>query len=150
MTPTLILPRSARQGIEGAARAAWPAECCGLLEGFRAGSTFVVTAAHAVRNIAADAGRFELDPAGHFAVQRALRGTGRAVIGCYHSHPNGRPQPSQRDGEGASEAGYVWLIAALAAQDVVRIAAYLFDGAGFAPISVVDTASLDPARPPRV
>ncbi len=146
----LILPRAARVQIETAAAAAWPRECCGLLEGMRVGGAAVVTEAHAMRNAAEAADAFEIDPAEHFALLRALRGTGREVVGCFHSHPDGRAEPSERDRAGAGEAGFVWLIAALTAPQAAVLKAFRFDGGSFAPVSIIETASLDPARRPRV
>ena len=67
----------------------FPRECCGLIEGERHGDTAVAVALHATRNLAEASDRFAIDPAAQFALLRALRGTGRDIIGCYHSHPNG-------------------------------------------------------------
>jgi proteasome lid subunit RPN8/RPN11 len=146
----LILPRDPRVRIESEARAAAPRECCGLVEGTDVGGTFVVTAIHPTANVAAAADAFEIDPAGHIALLRALRGTGRGIIGCYHSHPGGRPEPSARDREAAVEAGFVWLIAAWSGPDRAAIAAFLFGGNGFSPLPILHTASLDPVRRPRL
>lgn len=97
--------------VEGviARAAADPArEVCGLLFG-GAGR---IEAALATANVAADpATTFEIDPAALFAAHRAARAGGPAVIGCYHSHPSGRPVPSARDVAGA-EPGQYWLIVA--------------------------------------
>ena len=65
------------------------------------------------RNVARDPARsFEIDPATLLAAHRDARGAGRRVIGHWHSHPNGRPQPSARDAARASESGQIWLIIA--------------------------------------
>ncbi len=56
-------------------------------------------------------------------------------MGCYHSHPNGAPAPSPRDVEGAGEAGFVWIIAGVDA-----LGAYVWDGAGFRPLVLLETA----------
>ena len=146
----LILPRDARARIEEAARVAWPQECCGLVEGMRIGSTVVVAAVHPARNVAGASDAFEIDPAEHIRLLRALRGTGRAIVGCYHSHPNGDPEPSERDRQGAAESGFVWLIVALNSPDATVIGGFVFDGEGFLPVSIIQTASLDPVRRPRV
>ena len=146
----LILPRDACVQIEAAARAAWPRECCGLLEGTHVGGTAVVTAIHPTSNLADGAGAFEISPAEHIRLLRALRGTGKAIVGCYHSHPNGEPVPSARDRQSACESGFVWLIAALSSPQAAAIAAFLFDGSAFQPLPIIATASLDPARRPRV
>jgi desampylase len=112
------------------ARAAYRNECCGLIEGVRAGDTIEAIKLHPTRNLAAAADRFEIDPAEHIHLLRALRGTGREIVGCYHSHPDGRAQPSARDRDSAGEENFVWLIAALDAGSVREIAGWLFaDGA---------------------
>lgn len=146
----LILPRDARARIEAAARVAWPRECCGLIEGMRVGGTIVVTAAQPVRNVAEGPDVFEIDPAEHIRLLRALRGTGRQIVGCFHSHPDGVAEPSVRDRQSAGEIGFVWLIAALTAPDTAAIKAFVFDGNAFLPVPITHTASLDPARRPRV
>ena len=38
-------------------------------------------------------------------------GGGPAIVGCYHSHPNGRPTPSAADAARVAEWGWLWLIA---------------------------------------
>jgi proteasome lid subunit RPN8/RPN11 len=88
-------------------------------------------------NLAQDSDCFEVDPAAHIALLRKLRGTGREIIGCYHSHPNGRPEPSARDIAGAGETGFLWLIAALgnATADPIT-AAFVWTGSEFAPMIV--------------
>lgn len=77
------------------ALAHYPVECCGLL----VGQGDEVQTAAAVRNLrAGDRGdRFELDPVEHVRVWEAARAAGKAVIGCYHSHPDGQAAPSSID-----------------------------------------------------
>ena len=87
-------------------------EICGLLLG-REGT---IEEARACRNVAADpATRFEIDPAALLAAHRAARSGGRAVIGCYHSHPSGSARPSPRDAADAAPDGSLWLIASATA-----------------------------------
>ena len=82
-------------------------EICGLLLG-RDG---VVEEARACRNVAADpARRFEIDPAALLAAHRAARAGGPAILGCYHSHPSGRAEPSACDAAAAAANGWLWLI----------------------------------------
>jgi proteasome lid subunit RPN8/RPN11 len=108
----LLLSASQRAQIEREARAAFPRECCGLLEGLREGDAIRIAALHPARNLSSDKDRFEIAPADHFAALRAARANGRAIVGCYHSHPNGKSEPSARDAEGAWDEGFIWLIAA--------------------------------------
>lgn len=108
----LDLPAELRAEILAAARAAHPNECCGLLEGVRENDVVRVIALHPARNLSGDARRFEIDPGDHIAAQKAARANGSAIIGCYHSHPQGRAEPSAADLAGADEDNFLWLIAA--------------------------------------
>ena len=115
------------------ARAAYPNECCGLIEGVRTGDTIEAVAFHPTRNLAAASDRFEIDPAEHIRLLRSLRGTGREIVGCYHSHPDGEPTPSPRDRDSAHDEDFVWLIAGLDASGTVTPAGFLFRNGNFGP-----------------
>jgi proteasome lid subunit RPN8/RPN11 len=108
---TVDLPPALTAAIRAQAAAAHPRECCGLIEGVRDGTRFRVTALHSARNLAEDADRFQIDPADHFAAQKSARANGHAIIGCYHSHPQGAAQPSVSDLAGAEQNNFLWLIA---------------------------------------
>jgi proteasome lid subunit RPN8/RPN11 len=112
MTARVKLPAALVAEIHQEAKAAAPRECCGLLEGRRQGEDFIVTALHAARNLDPDPDRFEIDPRDHIAAAKQARVRGRAIIGCYHSHPRGPARPSASDLAGASEENFLWLIAA--------------------------------------
>lgn len=98
--------------------AAFPREACALLVG---DANLRVTEIVPAANISTDPEReFELDPAVHIAVLRRLReagGTnaviGLRIIGHWHSHPNGRDEPSAKDAAMVSDPGLVWLITAV-------------------------------------
>lgn len=82
-------------------------EVCGLLLGEGGWIHAILPAA----NVAPDPGRhFELDPAVLIAVHRAARAGGPAIIGHYHSHPSGRPEPSAMDAASAAPDGSLWMI----------------------------------------
>jgi len=110
----VALPERLRAQILGEARAAHPGECCGLLEGFRtpSGDEFRVTALHPAQNLAPAPDRFEIAPEDHIKAFKAARANRHLLIGCYHSHPNGRAEPSAADRAGAGEEDLLWLIAA--------------------------------------
>lgn len=92
-----------------AAAAAHPRECCGLLFG----TPERVDIARACTNVADDPLRtFEIDAAALIAAERSARDGGPALIGYYHSHPNGRAEPSARDAADACRDGRLWLIVA--------------------------------------
>ena len=108
---TVDLPAAVKAAILAQAAAAHPRECCGLLEGVREDDVFCVTALHPARNLSGDHDRFEINPADHMAAQKAARAGGHAIIGCYHSHPQGAAQPSAIDLAGAAQEDFLWLIA---------------------------------------
>lgn len=82
-------------------------EICGLLFG----SAEQIDAFQPAENIAADdARRFEIDPAVLIAAHRNERSGGAAMIGHYHSHPSGQPEPSAVDARSISGRGRLWLI----------------------------------------
>lgn len=110
MIVRLFLPDGLRAQISNEARAAFPRECCGLIEGRRDGDATHAVALHPARNLSGDADRFEVDPADHFAAVRIARAREHVIVGCYHSHPGGVTQPSERDRAGAEDENFLWLI----------------------------------------
>jgi proteasome lid subunit RPN8/RPN11 len=110
--PRVELPAALADAIRAEARRAAPHECCGLLEGVRTSDGFIIQALHPARNLSDDPDRFAIDPRDHFSALRAARANRRAIIGCYHSHPRGRAEPSVSDRTGAEEDNFLWLIAA--------------------------------------
>ena len=143
----LALPDSLRDQIAREAWAAYPGECCGLIEGLRVEGTaqrdgFHATALHPARNLAAARYRFELDPADHFKALKAARARGHALIGCYHSHPDGQAAPSQADQGGAAQAGFLWVIAATDGSDC-RVAAFAYRAPGFEDVALCSWVGAD-------
>ena len=62
-------------------------------------------------NVAPDpATHFEIDPIILIATERAAREQGAAIIGYFHSHPNGLAQPSVADAVMAAASGRYWVI----------------------------------------
>lgn len=83
-------------------------EICGLL----LGEGDYVSAILPAGNVAQDpAAHFEIDPAQLIAAHKAVRAGGPAILGHYHSHPGGRPEPSVTDAACAAADGALWLIA---------------------------------------
>jgi proteasome lid subunit RPN8/RPN11 len=134
----VVLAPADRARIASEARAALPRECCGLIEG-RRGDAITVNAVHAVRNLAAVADRFEIDPAEHIRLLQAARDRGNEIVGCYHSHPGAQAEPSARDCDGASEDGFLWLIVG-SVRDAVEVRGYLFQDGRFIPVELADGA----------
>ena len=140
MVERVILSGAQRAKIEREARAALPRECCGLIEGRVDGDALHVIALHATRNVAEREDRFEIDPKEQFALLRRLRGTETGIVGCYHSHPNGRQDASAQDHVGGGEVGYVWLILALVGGQSV-LAAFVCEGDHLRRIALDATAA---------
>jgi desampylase len=111
-----------------AAREAHPREACGILTGAHNRITAVIPAANIHRTPET---HFEIEPQALIDAHRAARATGAPqVIGYYHSHPSGPPEPSATDQADAARDGRIW---AIVAGDEVRL---WRDGPdGFEPIS---------------
>lgn len=100
---------SAHAAMLDAARAAHPAEACGILLG-EGGHVHTATLA---ANVHPEPLRhFEIDPAALIAAHKAARAGGPAVLGYWHSHPNGLAGPSDTDRAMAGGDGRAWAIIA--------------------------------------
>lgn len=118
----LTLTPATLEAIHQQGRASYPNECCGLLigrvvvesEGQRrvALETWPVAnewttevaltadeTAHSLRD------RFYIPPAAYLQAQRAASRRGLDIVGCYHTHPDDRAWPSERDRVGAAGVG---------------------------------------------
>lgn len=79
------------------ARETYPRECCGFLIGAPAGGGTVRCVVPG-KNLATErADRFEMDPLDILRAEERAEAAGLAVIGYYHSHPDGPAIPSQED-----------------------------------------------------
>jgi proteasome lid subunit RPN8/RPN11 len=109
------------------AERATPLECCGILLGHGHSVTAVTPAANVHP---APRTNFEIDPQSLLDANRVAREGGAQVVGYYHSHPNGRAEPSVTDRARAVGDGRIWAI--VAAGDVT----FWRDGeGGFTPLS---------------
>ncbi len=80
-------------------------ECCGML----AGRKGVITHAFPATNVSVEPARnYEIAPKEIVRLMRDFRTAGLEFLGIYHSHPNGKNEPSARDIELAfySEEAY--------------------------------------------
>lgn len=100
------------------AEAAYPREACALMVGREHGDGMIEVAEIVMGdNVATSPEReFEFDPAIHIALLRRLRESHATerLIGHWHSHPNGRAEPSAQDAAMANDPALVWLISAVA------------------------------------
>ena len=109
------LPASLLSQLEGEAVKAAPNEACALLLGDRAGQDLRVEAIAISHNVSTADPRttFEIDPALYIRLQKAARAGGPQVIGVWHSHPGGTPEPSDTDKAQSVEAGWLCVITAV-------------------------------------
>jgi len=124
-----------------------PNECCGLLVGRGAAPAPSILEAIPCSNGAQDpTKRYEISPVDYFAQIRRCRRINAAqsetfaVVGAYHSHPRGGPEPSETDVAQAFR-DFVFLIVGLGASiGGMEIRAYSFqdDRLTPAPLIVVD------------
>lgn len=94
-------------------------ECCGLL----AGRDGVITRVFPATNVASkSATSYEIAPQEIFHCMREMRAAGLDLLGIYHSHPNGKNEPSPTDIERAyyPDAAYFILSPRADAQNPVR------------------------------
>jgi proteasome lid subunit RPN8/RPN11 len=95
-------------------------ECCGLLAGRDGAITRIFPAANAAANPATS---YEIAPKEIFDRMREMRTDGIELLGIYHSHPNGKNEPSPRDIQQAyySEAAYFIVSPLDGAEKPVRV-----------------------------
>ena len=107
------------------ARAARPAECCGLVGGQGA----VAQTIYRLRNVAPDPlTAYEGAPAELFAAQRSMRARGEQLLAIYHSHPRAaEPEPSETDVRLAFYPAAIYFILGLGAEPARLHAFRLFE-----------------------
>jgi len=111
----VLVSNHALETIRAAARAAHPREACGILlgEGARIADARETANVHATPFTC-----FEIDPQALIDAHRAAREGGPEIVGYFHSHPHGPPEPSETDRAMAAHDGMIW---AIAAQGEVRL-----------------------------
>lgn len=85
--------------IRAHARAERPQEACGFLLGSMEGDRILVSEARPVRNAlrAGTSHGFRIEPRAVIELDESLRGGPLRLVGFYHSHPRGAPEPSAED-----------------------------------------------------
>jgi desampylase len=105
----LQISRTRRQQLLDWAEVAEPQECCGLLLGNNGVVDHILLTANVARNPDQE---FEIDPIALIAAEKTERQGGPAILGYFHSHPNGAVEPSPKDAYMADADGRIWLIIA--------------------------------------
>ena len=133
----LRVPASALAACSAAAVQAFPEEACALLEGEVIAGCADVRALHLVANVAADRrATFEVDPRALLRLHRETRERGSALIGVWHSHPNGVAVPSATDFAQAYDPTLVWLLTSVTAVGAGAARAFRVGPHGFIPIEL--------------
>ncbi|NMN04324.1 Mov34/MPN/PAD-1 family protein [Novosphingobium sp. SG916] len=106
-TPDITLSPAAHATMLAAAAQAHPREACGLL----LGTGLHIGLAQECTNVAPDPlHHFEIDPLALIAAHRTARAGGPAILGYFHSHPNGLERPSATDSASRAGDGRIWAI----------------------------------------
>lgn len=106
--PAALAARMFRHCAQG-----YPREACGFLVGTWQGDTARLEAIEEAANTRAEerSDYFEIDPRQYSQVEKALRGTGKQILGFYHSHPDHPDVPSYTDlGFAQGWPGFLWTI----------------------------------------
>ena len=127
----ISFPRDLLARLGRLVEAAYPNEACGLLIGrLEAGRVARVSRLEASPNLAPEPRhRFEIDLRLWFDLKRQLQGGGEAIVGLYHSHPDGLARPSTTDFERAWEPQLIWVIQAVAKGRAGPVSAHVLVGA---------------------
>jgi proteasome lid subunit RPN8/RPN11 len=108
-TVELRIARAVLADIAAHAVAEAPRECCGLL----VGAEGRVEESVRTTNLEPGLTRYLVDPAAQVALMKRLRGTGREIVGAYHSHPRSEAVPSESDLADAVSADFLCVIVSL-------------------------------------
>ncbi|MGA8869711.1 MAG: M67 family metallopeptidase [Candidatus Acidiferrales bacterium] len=119
--PSIAVQKEVVSQLTADARANALNECCGLL----AGRDGVITHVFPAANVAADPAKgYEIDPRETVRLMREFRERQLEFLGIYHSHPNGKNEPSARDIELAYYSEAIYFIVSPLADAVKPVRAF--------------------------
>lgn len=123
----LLTPGHVR-AIEDHARETYPEECCGFLVGADGDPKRVQETRRATNVVREDRGRrYMIDPREILTLDRQNRGTGRDLLGFYHSHPDHPARPSDFDLANAAWPGYSYVILSIVDRHPNDLRSWLLD-----------------------
>ncbi|MES0372049.1 MAG: M67 family metallopeptidase [Mariprofundaceae bacterium] len=135
---------TALDAMKSAAETGYPLEICGLLIGNLENNSWIIEEARQVENLNKEraSDRFQLDPNGYQSIDRELRGSGREIIGVFHSHPDCPAKPSPTDLENAWE-GFIYPIISVCDGNVSNQLNWALnaDGNKFSSVTIQETTS---------
>jgi proteasome lid subunit RPN8/RPN11 len=130
----LIVDQRILDDIHRHALETYPKECCGILVGSDSGDDRFINEAHRAKNLREEQhDRYLIDERKLIEVIRTIRGTGKDVVGFYHSHPDYPSTPSQYDSDHAAWPGYSYVIVSVEKKNIASIQAWIMpeEGAEF-------------------
>jgi proteasome lid subunit RPN8/RPN11 len=107
----------------------YPYECCGVLVGKLEGEGKIVSEVCQTTNVVAGERKdwFNIEPKELMKIFQRVAEEEKEVLGFYHSHPNGSPNPSQSDLEHVSWSFYSYVIVSLDNMGKAEIKSWLFN-----------------------
>jgi desampylase len=108
---TVAVPPRIIAGLRRHAASALPDECCGALIGTSVGACHEVRAMIPLASAEPAPDRYLIGADVVLRLERQAVRTGMHVLGFYHSHPSGGPEPSATDLD-LAVPGYVYVIVA--------------------------------------
>ena len=133
-TNKVRVPDSVSAAVEEECRRSYPAEACGFLLGECTDSGCSIEEARPAVNRASRDDRFHIDAHQVFEAMRVARRNGTELLGVYHSHPDGAPEPSSTDRHDAW-GHWLYLIVACAGGESTESACWRFERDHFEPVA---------------
>lgn len=103
----------------------YPYETCGFILGTRGYFKSIFKLQKAV-NTSSEPNRFQINPFEFYTLELSLKKGYLSIIGFYHSHPDGRAQPSKLD-ISMAWPGYSYIIVALTSKRNITIKSWYID-----------------------
>jgi [CysO sulfur-carrier protein]-S-L-cysteine hydrolase len=107
----LRLPASVHAEMVGHCLGGLPDEACGLLGGDATSGT--VTTCYPMRNLAASAKLYTVDPAQHLRADRDAESRGEQILAVFHSHTHTDAYPSSTDVAQAPDPAWHYVLVSL-------------------------------------
>jgi len=137
-----LIQHTAAQEMRATAEHRYPNEACGLLLGKLTDKGWMIDEGREASNLntGRSADRFILDPKAYQMADHELRGTGREIIGIYHSHPDCPAKPSPTDLASAWD-GFAYIIVSTYGGHAVDMQCWTLNAKGnlFRGVTVQDT-----------
>jgi proteasome lid subunit RPN8/RPN11 len=117
------------QMLMGHAQELFPYECCGVLVGRVEADEKIVSEVCKTTNVVAGEREdwFNIEPKELMTIFQRVAEEEKDILGFYHSHPNGSPNPSRSDLEHVSWSFYSYVIVGLDNKGEGEVKSWLFD-----------------------